>query len=232
MKALVLAKTEAEGILETALSKFPTENCFERFKEELTVFLNANRWSATNTFQTPPTRKLKGKLVETNPTKPTQTGSPSDECWNSPRFVAEAIRTLDKEVEKSERMKALKRFTATGKSSKPPSFDLGISPEKESNKGHGDIQKAVETEINPQPTRAKGKVKPEKIDGVIGNDGPKINITSAATRASRRAIRLGDHLRSPFVVRPVIQHVTSEERKWHEWALSGYGDRRYTIAYK
>ncbi|KVI00980.1 hypothetical protein Ccrd_020768 [Cynara cardunculus var. scolymus] len=44
-------------------------------------------------------------------------------------------------------------------------------------------------------------------------------------RATRRELKLGDHLRSPFVIRAVDLNVTPEERKIHEWAVAGLGGK-------
>ncbi|KVH88430.1 Peptidase C48, SUMO/Sentrin/Ubl1 [Cynara cardunculus var. scolymus] len=42
-------------------------------------------------------------------------------------------------------------------------------------------------------------------------------------RAARQELKLGDHLRSPYVIRAVDMNVTNEERKIHEWVLAGLG---------
>ncbi|KVH93601.1 hypothetical protein Ccrd_004348 [Cynara cardunculus var. scolymus] len=53
----------------------------------------------------------------------------------------------------------------------------------------------------------------------VSEDAKKYHVE----RATRRELKLGDHLRSPFVIRAVDLNVTPEDRKIHEWAVAGLG---------
>ncbi|KAI3758425.1 hypothetical protein L6452_05986 [Arctium lappa] len=85
----------------------------------------------------------------------------------------------------------------------------------------GPFDEKVETKL-VQPK--KEKCEPGDAEIVMRmRQNPPDNDMNA--RISRRTVKLGDHLKSPYVTRVVDFNVTSEDRKVHEWALSIFGGK-------
>ncbi|KAJ9547567.1 hypothetical protein OSB04_020110 [Centaurea solstitialis] len=206
MRALTHARSKAEGILETAMTKFPTSVCFQRFKLELMETFKTTPWSSNSTYQTPPKMKTKFGSGESEV-------NADEVCWDSPGFVTEAITSADRISAELEKRSALKRFKECGRSDKPPSFDLGISPEKE------------KVEVNNTDEPKRSPLLSKDIITMQKGKGASVPELSRPTHETRRNVGLGDHLRSPFVLRAASMQVTPEEKKMYEWALSNYGHK-------
>ncbi|KVI11001.1 hypothetical protein Ccrd_010593 [Cynara cardunculus var. scolymus] len=93
----------------------------------------------------------------------------------------------------------------------PPKFDLAISLMKQSEPLSMVLHEEAECiERCPSVERCN-----------VSEDAKKYQVE----RATRRELKLGDHLRSPFVIRAVDLNVTPEKRKIHEWVVAGLGGK-------
>ncbi|KAI3759171.1 hypothetical protein L6452_06766 [Arctium lappa] len=102
-----------------------------------------------------------------------------------------------------------------------PNFNLVISPIKDATTVSM-IQPFDDFYI-PCTDKGKGKyVEPKKEVDEPMNDQQNEDLHK---RASRRTVRLGDHLKSPYFNRVVDFNITAEDKRVHEWALSIFGGK-------
>ncbi|KAJ9556428.1 hypothetical protein OSB04_011042 [Centaurea solstitialis] len=216
------AKMEAEETLETAVSKYPDDALYDKYKIELDKLFNTKRWfPTTKGVVHAPHCKGKIKLDETVTTTPLSTTCQFDECWNSPGFVAEANEAVDREEERSEKRKSAKKLRMPDFTIDAPSFDLGISPEK---KPANLTDWGNEESIIAEPI-ARGSVAHTKVNRKIKSEAELTPQETSTLRGTRRSIKLGDHLCSPFVNRMANFNPTVKEKRVHEWALASFGLR-------
>ncbi|KVI08602.1 hypothetical protein Ccrd_013052 [Cynara cardunculus var. scolymus] len=200
--AVVLsARVEAEMEIKEAMSKFPDDEEFKQYKKQLDDMFNEG---ACNTTHDTHSNGLKDHSTAKNDGQPSldivvsqPSGFNLPKIWLSPGF----IEAVDKVVENTISTSKTKRSYAT---ITPPKFDLGISPIKQSEPLSMVLHEEAECiERCPSVERCN-----------VSEDAKKYQ----EERATRRELKLGDHLRSPFVIIVVDLNVTPEEKSMNgQW---------------
>ncbi|KAI3680938.1 hypothetical protein L6452_35717 [Arctium lappa] len=219
-------KEELDADVATASSQFPCEDAFVCLKDNLDRFLRRGRWEDHGNSGT---KKAKGsedtssrskEIVLSHLQQRNDSNGIPPPCTNkgtSPR----ADRTINAEDEINlSKSRGKKKFGDIS----PPTFDLGLSPTQKSNEM--DIQLKTPTATNllfGSSSSGFGTVRSYKsMKNITHGDDLCKGVYGGITRAARRAVKLGDHLRSPFVNRVVEISVTLEDKRFKEWALAGH----------
>lgn len=144
--------------------------------------------------------------------------------YYSPEFLEELDTSEKKHIENSKASRALEvidppYFDAETEDGVPnkddacvqpnddtPSFDIGLSPGKDVAQ-----QFANKTECQ-EPSKNKDKGKHVEVEN-----------QEERQQAQRRNIKVGDHLRSPFVVRCVELQLSAEDKKVNDWGIANFG---------
>ncbi|KVH91295.1 hypothetical protein Ccrd_006691 [Cynara cardunculus var. scolymus] len=195
------ARVEAGMEIKEAMSKFPDDEEFKEYKNQLDDMFKER---ACNTTHDTHSSGLKDHSTAKNDGQPSTyivvsqpsgfNENPLPKIWLSPGFIEAVDKVVENTISTSKRKRPYAAIT-------PPKFDLGISPIKQS-----------------EPL---SMVLHEEAECNVSEDATKYQVE----RATRRELKLGDHLRSPFVIRAVDLNVTPEERRIHEWAVAGLGGK-------
>ncbi|KAI3729493.1 hypothetical protein L6452_18153 [Arctium lappa] len=245
MASIKRRKKEAEDDIHHGMTNFENKDKFISLRCEMDSLFHS---STTSDKKTPNTTKKTGLVNEcTDIVLRQQVDDPLAELWDSPTYVGKVCESMRVSIENSKAMKFLNVI-------EPPSFDLGISPAKDvqtdqatvvdgsgsgvtKDKGKGklfdDNQAPQEAVFNRGDIKKVIAPKKEENDSIDDNPGmtnnhPPVDDMKRA-RPLRRIVKLGDPLKSPYVVRIVDFNVSTEDKRGHEWALSIFGGKVDTV---
>lgn len=234
IKMLLKAKTMAEKGLESGLAKFPRDESLIFFQQQL-----------DNMFKTDCSKRRNEKTVSKNDRiASTSRELVNNDCkqevfavplnavpgtlppvYYSPEFMEELESSEKKYIEDSKVRRTLEvidppDFDAETKDGVPnkddacvqpeddsPNFDFGISPVK-------DVPQQVANKTACHDS-SKNKDKGKHVE---------VENQEERQQAQRRNIKLGDHLRSPFVVRCVELHLSTEDKRVNDWGIANFGE--------
>ncbi|KAJ9547355.1 hypothetical protein OSB04_019898 [Centaurea solstitialis] len=225
MKLLMHAKSEAERTLETAITKFPGDESFFKFINGIETLFKTKRSGPKVEKDVPCSINITtptGEKVKDNVDSATEEW---DQCWDSSKFVSDAIESADKALIKSELRQYQVKSTSNqvnekGKAIIGQDATMGFNDKGKIvvigtdtsdvfiNKGKGGVRQDTSKE-------SKATTEMVTIENHIGN----------RVRETRRMLKLGDHLRSPYMERCVDLQVNLEDKRAHEWIISSSGKK-------
>ncbi|KVH92035.1 Peptidase C48, SUMO/Sentrin/Ubl1 [Cynara cardunculus var. scolymus] len=208
--AVVLsARVEAEMEIKEAMSKFPEEEEFKQYKKQLDDMFNEGACNMTHDTHSSGLKDHSTAKSDRHPSLDIVVSQPSGfnektlpTVWLSPGFIEAVDKVVENTISTSKTKRPYAAIT-------PPKFDLGIIPITQS--------KPLSMVFHEEAECIERCPSVERYN--VSEDAKKYKVE----RASRRELKLGDHLRSPFVIRAVELNVTPEERKIHEWVVAGLG---------
>ncbi|KAI3769837.1 hypothetical protein L6452_00951 [Arctium lappa] len=102
MKHLMNAKEEAKNWLETANSRFPRDESFNKYKTDLDNLFRTTRWTSMHSHDSAANEeKGKSNSMGIVMFEQVDTAEAFDACWECPNFVAAVYEKLEIEVHKS-----------------------------------------------------------------------------------------------------------------------------------
>ncbi|KAJ9535943.1 hypothetical protein OSB04_un000897 [Centaurea solstitialis] len=224
---IVNARVEIETLLASFILKYHNDMDFVKYKYVLDDIFKYHTSMGRTSYTAVETSNQAG--VENNDAvvKPVGIKNENDGSFVELGNVSETKTVSEDELQISPSPLSQFWFSSTlmAACDKAEKSSMGNKKVKLEEKEVHDVDFQRET-VEPQPllkaTREE-KGKQIVIESPVRKGRKGVNLglgptTTLAERGQRRTIRLGEHLRSPYVRRAVDMKVTAEERRMHEWA--------------